>query len=78
MEYKKINLIVESNSELGKWVRKLERSAVYEILFGFAIFSLFAFKMYENSDGNLSWFIIAVLGLSFYLALYIRWYNKAC
>ncbi len=59
-----------SSSKLSVWVRKSEKSAIYETIFGFGVLGLFSFLMFQKSSGNLLWFLLGISGLLFFVAIY--------
>jgi hypothetical protein len=59
------------NHYLLEWVRKLEKSGGYELIFGVFVFLFFSFLMFWQAGGNFIWFLVGIFGLSFYVGIYI-------
>lgn len=72
MEIKKRNdFEMASCTELDRWIRRSEQLVVYEIIFGFFILALFGFLMYQKAADNFLWFLIGIMGLLFFVGVYI-------
>jgi len=64
------SLEVNSRNSLEIWVRKSEKSAMYETMFGLSVLILFSLLMYQKAADNLLWLLLGVLGLTCYVGIY--------
>lgn len=71
MEIRNNNVEIKASNQLDSWIYKSEKSALYETIFGFAVFLLFGILMYLKSSHDLVWFALGITGLLIYILVYL-------